>query len=147
MDYPRFPISELHLGKLPDSMEFQSWKVNFKTEVRSKSVDPLTMHWIKEVEIAKSIDELMTSRSTVERTDFSDYDVLDAMVASALKRLLDNHFLFRKRVSVEVQRAQKHDRFLRGRQIADMIYEHFRATGAFQAVKRLSNLFRKKFAQ
>ena len=29
----------------------------------------LTMHWIKEVEIAKSIVELMTSRSTVVRTD------------------------------------------------------------------------------
>ena len=28
MDYPRFPISELHLGKIPDSMKVQSWKVN-----------------------------------------------------------------------------------------------------------------------
>ena len=34
------PISELHLGKFPDSMEFQSWKVDFKTEVCSKSADP-----------------------------------------------------------------------------------------------------------
>ena len=67
MDYPRFPISEMHLGKFPDSMEFQSWKVNFKTEVCSKSAD-LTMHWIKEVEMAKSIDELMTSRSIAGRT-------------------------------------------------------------------------------
>ena len=31
MEYPRFPISELHLAKFPDSMEFESWKVNFKT--------------------------------------------------------------------------------------------------------------------
>ena len=30
------PISEMHLGKFPDPMEFQSWKVNFKTEVCSK---------------------------------------------------------------------------------------------------------------
>ena len=30
MDYPTLPISEMHLGKFPDSMEFQSWKVNFK---------------------------------------------------------------------------------------------------------------------
>ena len=45
IDYPRFPISELHVGKFPDTMEFQSWKVNFKTEVCSKSADPhLTMH-------------------------------------------------------------------------------------------------------
>ena len=118
MDYTRFPISELHLGKFPDSIEFQSWKVNFKTEVCSKSADPrLTMHWrSKKVEIAKSIGELMTPRSIVERTDFPDNDLLDAMIASALKRLLNKHSHFRKRVSVEEQRAQKYDQFLRGRQ-------------------------------
>ena len=46
IDYSRLPMSELRLGKFPDSMEFQSWKVNFKTEVCSKSADPhLTMHF------------------------------------------------------------------------------------------------------
>ena len=76
IDYPRFPISEMHLGKFPETTDFQSWKVNFKTEVCSKTPDPqLTMHWIKEVEIAKSMDELMTSRSNVGRTDFPDYDM------------------------------------------------------------------------
>ena len=119
----------MHLGKFPDSMEFQSWKVNFKTEVCLKTADPhLTMQWIKEVERAKSIDELMTSRSIVGRPDFPDYDMLDAMIASALKKLLDKHVHFRRRVSVEEQRAQKYNRFLRGRQIAYMIYEHIRAT-------------------
>ena len=107
-------------------MEFQSWKVNFKTEVCSKTASPhLTIKWTKEVEIAKSFDELMTSRSIVGRTDFPDYDMFDAKIASALKKLLDRHVNFRKRVSVEEQRAQKYDRFLRGRQIAYMIYEHF----------------------
>ena len=38
MDYPRYQISELHLGKFPDSFKFQSWKVNFKTEVCANSV-------------------------------------------------------------------------------------------------------------
>ena len=62
-----------HLGgassKIPDSLEFQSWKVNFSTEVGSKTVDPhLTMQWIKEVQTAKSIDDLMRSRSIVGRT-------------------------------------------------------------------------------
>ena len=86
-------------GKFVDSMEFQSWKINFKTEVCSKSADPhLTMHWIKVIEIAKSIDELMTSRSVVVGNDFP---------ASALNRLLDKHTHFRKRVTVEEQRAQK----------------------------------------
>ena len=41
---PKYPISELHHGNFLDSLEFQSWKVNFKTEVCSKSADPrLTM--------------------------------------------------------------------------------------------------------
>ena len=30
MDYPGFPISEMHLGKFPEALEFQSWEVNFK---------------------------------------------------------------------------------------------------------------------
>ena len=67
--------------------------------------------------------------------------MLDAMIASALKRLLDKHIHFRKRASVEEQRAPNFDRFLRGRQIAHMIYEHFRATGAHEAVQGLSHLF------
>ena len=93
-------------------MEFQSRKVNFKTEVCSKSgVLHLTMHRIKEVEIAKSNDELMTSRSIMERTDFRDFDMLDAMIASAVTKLLNTHVHFR---NVEEQRAQKYDRFSRG---------------------------------
>ena len=112
IDYPIFPIPNLHVGKFPDSVEFQSWKVNLKTEASSKSADPhLTMHWIKEVEMAKSIEELMTSRSIVRRSDFADYDMLGAMIASALKRLLDKHIHFRKRVSVEEHRAQTYYRF------------------------------------
>ena len=59
------------------------------------------MHWITEVEIAKSIDERMTLRSIVVRNDFSDDDMLAATIASELKRLLDKHVTFRKRVSVE----------------------------------------------
>ena len=59
------------IGKFPDSTEFQSWKVNFKTEICSKSADlHLTVHWIKEAEKAKSIDEHKTSSSIMERTDF-----------------------------------------------------------------------------
>ena len=94
-------------------MEFQSWKVNFKTEVCSKTANPqMTMHWINYVEVAKSIDEFVTSRSIMERTDFPDCDMLDVMIASALKKLLK-------------QRAQKYNRFLRGRQIAHMVCEFF----------------------
>ena len=46
-----------------------------------------------------------------------------------------------KRVSVEEHRAQKDDRFMRGRQIAYIIFEYFRATGAYEAIQGLSDLF------
>ena len=84
-------------------MEFQSWKVNFKTEVCTRTAGlQITVHWIKEVEIAKSIDEFMPSRSIVEGTDFPDFDMLDAMIASALKKLLNTqiHFPRKKKSSV-----------------------------------------------
>ena len=140
MDYPRFPISEMHLGKFPDSLEFQSWKVNFKTEVCAKSA---FHHYALD---QRSSDSNVNRRHydiaiDYRRGDFLDYEMLDAMTASTLKKL-PAHMHFRKRVSVEEQRAQKDDRFLRGKQIAYMIYEHFRATGAYEAVQGLSDLFK-----
>ena len=113
IDYPRLPISEFHVGKLPDSMEVQSWRVNFKTEVCSKSADPhLTMHWITEVETAKSIEKNLWHRDRfLVRNDFPYYDMLDATIASALKRFLNTQIHFRERASVEEQGAQKYDRF------------------------------------
>ena len=72
--------------------------------------------------------------------NFPDFDVLDAMIASALKKLINTQSTFRKRVNVEEQRAQNSDRFLRGRHIACMIYEYFRATGAVETVQGLTDL-------
>ena len=142
MEYPRFPISELHLAKFPDSMEFESWKVNFKTEVCAKTANPqVTMPWITEVERAKSIDESSTSQSILGRTAIQDCEMLDVMIASALKKILNSHIQFLKRICVEEQRAQKYDRFLRGRQISHMICEHFHAPRAYESVQGLSHLF------
>ena len=41
IDYLRFPVSELQLGKFPDSMEFQSWKVNDR--LQGEQISPITM--------------------------------------------------------------------------------------------------------
>ena len=41
-EHPRFPISENASWKFPDTMEFQSWKVNCKTEVCTRTADPQT---------------------------------------------------------------------------------------------------------
>ena len=59
MEYPTVPITEWNLGKFLASMEFQSWNLNFRTEVCMRTADPqVTMLWIKKVDVAKSIDEL-----------------------------------------------------------------------------------------
>ena len=118
INYLGYQILEMHLGQFPDSMEFRSWKVDFKTEVCSKSAflhltmhrikeveteksiddlftsvcaktahPQLTVQWIKEIEIARSVDELVTPRSVLARTDSPDYDMLDAMIASAFEKL------------------------------------------------------------
>ena len=46
----------------------------------------------------------------------------------------------REKVSLEGQKAQKEDRFLRGRQIAYMIYDYFRVTGAHDAALDYADL-------
>ena len=144
--YPRFPISELHLGKFLDSTEFQSWKVNIKTEFRSKTAYlHLTLQWIKEVDDARSIDELDASRSVTGQTTFLDFDMFDGEIASALKKRINTQSNFRKRVSVDEQRAQTFDRFLRGRQIVYMIYVRaFPCNRTYEAVQGLSNLLTKR---
>ena len=57
MENPRNQILEQHFDRFPDSTDFQCWKTNFKTEVCSCSGCPtVTMLWIKEVEVAKTVD-------------------------------------------------------------------------------------------
>ena len=99
MDYPRIPLTGWNLGKFPDSTEFQSWNINFRNEVCLRTADPqVTMLWIKEVEIAKSIGDLVTSRSITLQQNFLHFERLDAMIASALKKLLNTQSKFWKRV-------------------------------------------------
>ena len=67
-------------------------------------------------------------------------EVLDARIASALNKIIHN-FHFRRRISLEEQKAQKQDRFLRDRQIAYLIYEYFQVTGANDSVENYADLF------
>ena len=70
------------------------------------------MLWIKEVEMVDSLDELKSSRS-VSRKKFPKFEMRD---------------------------AKKEDRFLRRRQIAVMIYDYFRVTGAHDTVLDYADL-------
>ena len=65
--------------------------------------------------------------------------MLDTNIASALRKIISN-ISVKKRVSVEEQRAQKHDRIRRRKQIAFLIYDHFRATSAHDEALDLSDL-------
>ena len=63
--------------KFPDRTHFQSWIVNFRTEVCSKAKNPtLALQWIKEIEAAKSLDDVITPK-LITGKDFPDYDELD----------------------------------------------------------------------
>ena len=66
--------------------------------------------------------------------------MLDAKIASALNKIIQNSH-FKKKVSLDEQKAQKEDRFLRGRQIACMIYDYFQITGAHHTVLNYADLF------
>ena len=80
------------------------------------------------MEMVDSVDDLKSS-SSVRGILMPNFEVLDARIASALNRIIHNSH-FKRRVSLEEQKAQKEDRFLRGRQIAYLIYEYFRVTGS-----------------
>ena len=66
--------------------------------------------------------------------------MLDAKSASALNKIVQNS-QFKKKVSLEQQKAQKEDRFLRVRQFAFMICDYFRAIGAHDAVLHCADSF------
>ena len=91
------------------------------------------------MEMVDSVDDLKSSLS-VRGIRMPDFEVLDAKIASALNRIIHNSH-FKRRISLEEHKAQKEDRFLRGRQIAYLIYEYFRVTGANDSVENYADLF------
>ena len=139
-DQQRLQVSDLHFDKFPTPATFACWKIRFKTEVCICSQFPTeAMQWIKEVEMVDSVDDLKSS-SSIRGISMPNFEVLDAKNASALNRIIPNSH-FKRRISLEELKSQKQDRFLRGRQIADLIYEYFRVTGANDSVENYADLF------
>ena len=87
------------------------------------------MLWIKEVEMVESVDDLQSSRSSIG-TPGPDFELLDAKIASALNRIIQNT-RFKKKVSLEEMKAHKEY----------LIYEYFRVTGANDSVENYADLF------
>ena len=119
--------NELHFDKFHTPQTFSCWKIGFNTGVCSCSNSAEAMLWIKEVELTNSVDDLKSSCSTWRTAPFSDLELLDARIASARNKMIQNSYL-KKNVSLEEQKAQTQDRFLRGTQIAYLFYDYFRVT-------------------
>ena len=66
------------------------WNIRFKTQVSSGSDFPSdAMLWIKEEKMVDSLDELKSSRSVCGK-DFPNFKMLDAKIASALNKIIQN---------------------------------------------------------
>ena len=90
--------------QFPTPATVASWKMRFKTEVCTCSQFPTeAMLWIKEVELVESVDDLKSSRS-FKGTHCPDVELLDARIASALNKIIQNT-RFKKNVSLEEQKA------------------------------------------
>ena len=137
----RQQISELQFDKFPDPESFLVWKTRFE---ESSDLHVLIFHrkqcyrskkwrWLIHLEEF----EVLAIRFW---KIFPNFEMLDAKIGSALNKIIQNS-QFKKKVSVEEQKAQKEDRFLRGRQIAFMICDYIRITGAHHTVLRLCGFF------
>ena len=128
------------LTKFPRPATFSCWKIRFKSEVCNCSQLPTeAMQWIKEVELVDSVDEFGSS-SSILGISTPTFEVLDVRIASALFKIIHNSH-FKRKISLVEQKAQKEDRFLRGRQIAYLIYDRFRVTGTHDSVENYTDLF------
>ena len=88
------------------------------------------------IEMVDSLEELKSSRSVCGK-NFPKFEMLDAKSTSALNKIIQNSH-FKKKVSLDEQKAQKEDQFLRGRH---MIYDYFRVTGARDTVLDYADFF------
>ena len=66
---------------------------------------------------------------------------IGAIPSHITKNRTDEFYSKSVQISLEEQKAQKQDRFLRGRQIAYLIYDHFRVTGTDDSVENYTDLF------
>ena len=109
-DQQRLQISDPHFDKFPTPATFACWKIRFKIEVCiSSQFLAEAMLWMKEVEMVDSVDELRSS-SSIRGISMPKFEVLDARIASALKRIIHNT-QFNRKVSLEEQLNRKRGPF------------------------------------
>ena len=97
------------------------------------------MQRIKEVELVDSVDELRFSLF-IRGISMPNFEVFDARIVSALNKIIHNS-QFKRRISLKEQKAQKEDRFLRGRQMVYLINEQFQVIETHDSVENYTDLF------
>ena len=111
-DRQKLQISKLPFDKFPTHSTFSCSKKRFKTRMSACSSFPSEAMWIKEAEMVYLVEELIFIEIS-----------------------------YKRKVSLEEQKAQKEDRCVRGRQIAFMVQDSFRATGTHETVLDHADLF------
>ena len=128
----RNQVSEMHFDKFPNLSTSQCWKTSFQTQVCSCSGYPSeATRWVKEVEVANSVDDLKTSHS-IRGHRFPKFEVLDAKIASSLKKIIQKTN-FKKRVNLAEQKAP-------GRQIA-YVAGNRHSWGIFGVIRSIQHFF------
>ena len=100
----------------PSITGFRTWKLIFKKQVAAASkYSEQAFAWITEVETAKSFEEL---------ADSGAFPQLDARLSSEIDSVLSGEF--RKQVQVKETELSLKGKMIKGRQIAWMMYKHFK---------------------
>ena len=86
------------------------------------------------------MDDLKCSRS-IKGTHGPDFELVDARNCFSTEQKSSRKPRFKKKVSLEDMKAHKEECFLRWKQIAYLIYEYFRVTGANDSVENYADLF------
>ena len=109
---------------MPDMQRFKHWRLNFKRAVASASRNPAQAFvWVSQVENAKGLKDLHDSGTR---------EPLDAKIATGLGTILVGDLSRQINVIEEGLAAQR--KRLKGRQIAWVMYEHFRISDTEGAI-------------
>ena len=139
VEQPKHNISELQFEIFPSPSTFLYWKTNFKTRVfpvqttqRKLCHGRKKSRWQIQWTIFGRPDRFLV-------WGYQSFATLDARIATALKKIIQNSKLTGK-VHPEEQKAQNEVQFPHGRQTAFMIHEYHRVTGAHETILAFSVL-------
>ena len=131
-DQQRLQISDLHFDKFPTPATFACWKIRFKTEVCICSQFPTeAMQWIKEVELVDLRHLLVVFQC----------QILQYLMRGLLQHWTKSSIIPNSKGESVWRNKRPRSRTVSGRQIAYLIYDHFRVTGSHDSVENYADLF------